>query len=232
MSGKPDDGKITSAGSEINNVAPNVVEGMIGTDVPTTEDNKLGADGLETDAFPIISEDDAGSKVEIPDGWTPVSEPPNTDREVQLMWDDGSFGKSSIGFYDQKSSIPQNPEYFWWSYSAAARLHPVPMPDGHVIAWRELSDMKDDTKLTETDDTTKQAKMEALIDDLANDFKPIVADIEKGIKTTQNNYGRYMSVLSQLGKGNRDHTNLFALALIKAGANRQGVGSAIKILFP
>ena len=74
----------------------------------------------------------------IPDGWTRVTNPPDTDREVQLMWDDGSFGEHSIGFYDSKATIPQDPEKFWWSYSVAARLHPVPLPHEAVIAWREI----------------------------------------------------------------------------------------------
>ena len=77
-------------------------------------------------------------KTIIPDGMVPSSEPTDTDREVQLMWDDGSFGEHSIGFMIV-SIRPQDPEYFWWSYSPAARLHPVPLPHGHVIAWRELS---------------------------------------------------------------------------------------------
>ena len=138
MSEQPDDGKITNAGSEINNVAPNVAEGMIGTDVPpTNEDDKQGEDDIETDAFPIISEDEAS-----------------------------------------------------------------------------------------------EAKVDKLVAELAADFKPVVEKIESGIKTTQNNYGRYMALLSQLGAGDKNKSGIMALALIKAGANRNGVGSAYKLLFP
>jgi hypothetical protein len=75
-------------------------------------------------------------------------------------------------------------------------------------------------------------KLAALISSLAADFQPIVAEIEKGTKTTQNNYGRYMSLLSTLSDGNRGKANLFALALTEAGANRMGVASAMQILFP
>jgi hypothetical protein len=71
-----------------------------------------------------------------------------------------------------------------------------------------------------------------LITDLATDFKPEVEKIESGIKTTQNNYGRYMSLISTLSKGNKQHAILFSLALNEAGANRQGVADAMRILFP
>jgi hypothetical protein len=68
-----------------------------------------------------------------------------------------------------------------------------------------------------------------LIDDLASDMKDAVTQIESGFKTTQNNYGRYMQLLSTLAK-NKAEGQVFALALIKAGANRQGVSSALQVM--
>lgn len=75
--------------------------------------------------------------------------------------------------------------------------------------------------------TTEQNK---LIDELAAEFKDIVTAIESGIKTTQNNYGRYMSLISQLGKGNKNMEKVMAIALMRAKANPNGVRSALKVL--
>jgi len=73
-------------------------------------------------------------------------------------------------------------------------------------------------------------KQKELIDDLASDMKEMVEAIEKGIKTTQNNYGRYMGIISQMGKGNQTVEKILALALIQAGASPNGVASALKVL--
>ena len=71
----------------------------------------------------------------------------------------------------------------------------------------------------------------ALIDDLANDLEPIVAVIEAGPKTTQNHYGRYMSVIAGTAHGDRATGRVIAMALIKAGANQAGVNSAFGLSF-
>ena len=47
------------------------------------------------------------------------------------------------------------------------------------------------------------------------------------IPTTQNSYGRYMDAIATLSDGSKGYDLIIALALIKAGANRQGVMSAI-----
>ena len=73
----------------------------------------------------------------------------------------------------------------------------------------------------------KKDKTTQLIKDLAGDLKPEVDKIESSIKTTQNHYGRYMSIL---GGFNSNQINLISLALIEAGANRGGVLSALKVL--
>ena len=76
----------------------------------------------------------------------------------------------------------------------------------------------------------KTPKLDAVVTALAGDLKSLVRDIEADpLKTTQNNYGRYMNVLGLLGKGNYGATQVIALALIEAGANRAGVASALKI---
>lgn len=73
-------------------------------------------------------------------------------------------------------------------------------------------------------------KQNKLIDDLAVEFKDTVTAIESGIKTTQDNYGPYMSLISQLGKGNKTMEKVMAIALMRAKANPNGVRSALKVL--
>lgn len=75
---------------------------------------------------------------------------------------------------------------------------------------------------------TLNEKQSKLIKELANDFSETVKSIEKGVKTTQNNYGRYGQLLSMLSKGNRKHAEIYALALMEAGANAIGVKDALK----
>ena len=75
-------------------------------------------------------------------------------------------------------------------------------------------------------------ELDKLVNELAEDFRPQVTKIETGLKTTQNNYGAYLSLLSQMAKGDKNLAMVFSLAMIKAGANREGIKSALKILFP
>ena len=49
------------------------------------------------------------------------------------------------------------------------------------------------------------------------------------IPPTQNSYGRYMNAIATLSDGTKGYDLIVALALIKAGANRQGVMSAINV---
>ncbi len=73
-------------------------------------------------------------------------------------------------------------------------------------------------------------KLQPYIDDLTPDLVPMVDNIEQGVKTTQNNYGPYMSLLQQLA--GQDTTMLYIVseALYAANANRNGVRSALRIL--
>ncbi len=68
----------------------------------------------------------------------------------------------------------------------------------------------------------------AIIDDMAETLKPIVQCIETSIKTTHNNYDRYLSILTQFK--DKQMRSIVVKALIQAGANRAGVNSALKIL--
>ena len=72
-------------------------------------------------------------------------------------------------------------------------------------------------------------KQKKLITSLAGDFLETVKATEKSVKTTQNHYGKYGQLLSSLSKGNRQHAEIYALALIEAGANKSGVKSALQV---
>lgn len=71
-------------------------------------------------------------------------------------------------------------------------------------------------------------ELNTLIEELATDLKPVVSEIESSIATTRHNYGRYGSLLNQLSKGSKQAADLLALAMIKAGAHKQGVADGLK----
>ena len=71
------------------------------------------------------------------------------------------------------------------------------------------------------------AKVVKVVEILAKDFKPIVDEIENTkIKTTQNNYGKYMGFISKMSHDDKATMVIVGLALIEAGANHNGVKSA------
>ena len=74
----------------------------------------------------------------------------------------------------------------------------------------------------------KKALVDKLVGELVEDLKPEVTRIEASVATTMNHYGDYGSLLSTLGKGHASNTQLFALALIRAGASRQGVADGLR----
>lgn len=74
--------------------------------------------------------------------------------------------------------------------------------------------------------TTAQDKIDKVITDMAEEIRPIVQEIEQSIATSQNHYGEYMSVLSQLGD-KPGYKRVIAAALVEAGANRKGVRDAL-----
>jgi hypothetical protein len=71
--------------------------------------------------------------------------------------------------------------------------------------------------------------LKKLITDLSADFKPSVEKIEGKIATTRNRYGDYMNLISSTAK-NKQHAQIFSLAIIQAGGNKQGVADAMKCL--
>ena len=84
--------------------------------------------------------------------------------------------------------------------------------------------------MNESTQTLEQkAKIAALVEGLAEDFAPIVKEIESSIATTQNHYGRYGALLSSMSKGRKAYAQIMALALVKAGANADGVSNGLKL---
>ena len=81
-------------------------------------------------------------------------------------------------------------------------------------------------------DKEKTEKVDAIVKDLAEDFRDLVANIESDkYPTTRNHYGRYMSIFSQTAHGDKNTGQWIALALIEAGANEQGVRDALRVSF-
>ncbi len=78
------------------------------------------------------------------------------------------------------------------------------------------------------DNATLNIALDTLIRNLAKDLKDTVYRIENSHKLSMNHYSRYMGVLSSLGKGDKQKTQLIALALMRAGANSVGVRTALK----
>lgn len=79
-------------------------------------------------------------------------------------------------------------------------------------------------------------KLDAMIADLASDFKALVAKTESSIPTTRGHYGFYMGIIGEMSKDKDGSHNvgigkIIALALVTAGANRRGVGDAYRIVF-
>ena len=71
------------------------------------------------------------------------------------------------------------------------------------------------------------ARVVEIVTDLAKDFGPVVDEIENTkIKTTQNNYAKYMGFIQEMSKNNEATMVIVGLALIKAGANYNGVKAA------
>ena len=69
----------------------------------------------------------------------------------------------------------------------------------------------------------KKEFIDKTVKELAIDLKPAVIQIESGIKTTQNHYGRYGALIGQLSNDDENVAKIIALALLEAGGNPQGV---------
>ena len=97
------------------------------------------------------------------------------------------------------------------------------MRDNNATAQQSIKDIKE---------TDQLKKINSAIDDLARDpdIIKIVSDIEGRIKTTKGHYGDYMAFLTNF----KDRTSLYIMsqALIKAGADQEGISGALMILKP
>ena len=71
-----------------------------------------------------------------------------------------------------------------------------------------------------------QDTMNELVASLADDMRDIVTEIEGGMQTTQNHYGRYLHIL--LMPKEVTIRKVTALALLAAGANAEGVAAAAR----
>ncbi len=68
------------------------------------------------------------------------------------------------------------------------------------------------------------------IDLIADALRPSIAEVEASIPATKGHYGFYLGLISRYN-GTRDQAVLLARALVKAGANRQGVRYAMLIAY-
>ena len=73
--------------------------------------------------------------------------------------------------------------------------------------------------------------IDKLVSSIAEDLREIVADTEASIATTRNHYGDYLTIITQLSKGNKAAAGVISLALKEAGANHQGVNDALRVSF-
>lgn len=71
--------------------------------------------------------------------------------------------------------------------------------------------------------------LEQLVENMRSELEPLVRAIEAKPATTQNHYGDYMSLIATLSQ-ERTMRQFLGLAMIRMGANRQGVKSAMQIL--
>lgn len=79
----------------------------------------------------------------------------------------------------------------------------------------------------------KKEKLLAMISEMADDLKGVVEEIENNsMQVTQHNYDRYMTVIHELSNGNKTQAMLVVMALLDAGANREGVKNAMRVCYP
>lgn len=80
-------------------------------------------------------------------------------------------------------------------------------------------------------DADTESTIEKHIESLVDDYRPVIESINKGIKTTQHNYGRYMQTLSTMvPDGNAIMLYISASAMHRAGADDRGLVPALNIL--
>jgi len=86
--------------------------------------------------------------------------------------------------------------------------------------------------LTDEQKADIKAKADELITDLANDLRPMVEEIEASVAITENRYDKYMGILDLMGAGDPAAIGIISLALLEAGANKQGVEAAMSQVLP
>jgi hypothetical protein len=77
----------------------------------------------------------------------------------------------------------------------------------------------------------EKERLDSLVKELAGDVRELVAEIEASPPVTQHHYGRYLSVILGVGS-DASVRKVIALALLEAGANKAGVGAALRIAIP
>jgi hypothetical protein len=79
-------------------------------------------------------------------------------------------------------------------------------------------------------DEEMRLKIEQVVASLVPDLKPEVARIESSLATTKGHYGDYGGLLTTIAPSKRK-AQIVALALIRAGADKQGVASALQYFY-
>ncbi len=75
------------------------------------------------------------------------------------------------------------------------------------------------------------AEISKIIDELAADLRPAIARLEAAPAATKGHYGAYMGIIGRIAQSNKGYAKLAVLALVRAGANVEGVSAAYKLSF-
>jgi hypothetical protein len=78
---------------------------------------------------------------------------------------------------------------------------------------------------------TMPAQLTKLVTELAADLRPSIAALEAAPAATKNHYGAYLGIIGRIANRNPAYGKVAVLALIAAGANRQGVADAYRLAF-
>lgn len=69
------------------------------------------------------------------DGWQSISEPPDSDRKIQVAWEDMSYDDNSYGFYNVEA-VKQGKNDIWWELRPNS--HMQMLPAWCLGAWRDI----------------------------------------------------------------------------------------------
>lgn len=73
--------------------------------------------------------------------------------------------------------------------------------------------------------------LQTIINDLAEQLRPGIAEIEKSPAITRGHYDVYMGIISKHA-ADAGQAKVLSAAMIKAGANAQGVTDAQRLCYP